>query len=161
MRSLLAVSFVVAALPVLAHGAERGSARATVGGKAVVIDYGRPELKGRDMLSQAKAGTPWRMGSDAATTLSTAANLSFGAVKVPAGEYVLRATKGENDAWAMNIHKKEATGAGEKVGDVALTTSKLDASVEAFTIDLTGTGKDGKLALKWGTTALGTSFTAE
>jgi hypothetical protein len=161
MRSLLAASLVVAAVPAFAHAAERGTAKATVAGKAVTIEYGRPELKGRDMLAQATVGTPWRMGADAATTLTTEAGLSFGATKVPAGEYVLRATKGEGDKWTMNVHKKGSSGAGEKVADVPLAPSKLDASVEAFTIDLTGSGKEGTLALKWGTTALGTRFTAE
>lgn len=159
MRSVFAVSLALAvAAPVLSHAAERGTAKANVGGKAVTIDYGRPELKGRDMLAQAQPGTPWRMGADAATTLVTETNLSFGAAKVPAGEYVLKATKGEGDTWTMNVHKK--TG-GDKVADVPLTVSKLEASVEAFTIDLAGTGKDGSLALKWGTTALGASFKAE
>ena len=161
MRALVAFSIVAAAVPALAQAAERGTAQATVAGKAVTIDYGRPELKGRDMLAQASVGTPWRMGSDAATTLTTAADLSFGALKVPAGEYVLRATRGEGDAWAMNVHQKTESGTGDKVADVPLKASKLDASVEAFTIDLAGQGKTGTLTLKWGTTALGTTFTAE
>jgi hypothetical protein len=159
MRSLLVASLVAAALPALA--AERGTARATVAGKAITIDYGRPELKGRDMLAQAQVGTPWRMGADAATTLATEAILSFGSAKVPAGEYVLRATRGEGDQWTMNVHRRAASGAGEKVADVPLSTSKLDASVEVFTIELTGSAQKGTLALKWGTTALGTTFSAE
>ena len=161
MRTLLVASLVVAAAPAFAHAAERGTAKVVVAGKTVSVDYGRPELKGRDMLAQAKVGTPWRMGADAATTLVTEADLSFGAAKVPAGEYVLRATKGEGDQWTVNVHKKEGGGTGDKVADVPLAPSKLDASVEAFTIDLTGAGKEGTLALKWGTTALTTRFTAE
>lgn len=161
MRALVIASMVAAVSPSLAHAAERGTASATVAGKAVSIEYGRPELKGRDMLAQAQVGMAWRMGADAATTLKSDANLSFGAVKVPAGEYVLRATKAAGDAWWLNVHEKGASGTGDKIADVPLATSKLDASVEAFTIDLAGKGKDGTLTLKWGTTALGTSFTAE
>lgn len=161
MRTLLVAAIAVAAVPALAHAAERGTAKATLAGKTVTIDYGRPELKGRDMLAQAQVGTPWRMGADAATTLVTETALSFGGTKVPAGEYVLRATKGEGGLWTMNVHAKGASGAGDKVADVPLAPSKLDASVEAFTIDLSGSGKDGALALKWGTTALSTRFKAE
>jgi hypothetical protein len=138
----------------------RGEAKATVAGKAVSIDYGRPSLKGRDMLGQAQVGQAWRMGADAATTLKTDADLSFGSVQVPKGEYTLTATKVAADQWQLNVLK--GTGADKtKVADVPLAASKADASVEQFTIDVTGSGDKGDLKLRWGTTVLGTSFTGK
>jgi hypothetical protein len=140
-----------------AQGA-RGEAKATVAGKAVAIDYGRPSLKGRDMLAQAQVGQAWRMGADAATSLKTEADLSFGGVQVPKGEYVLTATKVAADQWQLNVLK----GADKtKVADVPLTASKSDASVEQFTIDVTGSGDKGDLKLRWGTTVLAAPFTAK
>ncbi len=136
----------------------RGEAKATVAGKAVAIDYGRPSLKGRDMLAQAQVGQAWRLGADAATSLKTDADLAFGSVKVPKGEYTLTATKVAVDQWQLNVLAKEG---GAKVADVPLASSKGDASVEQFTIDVTASGDKGDLKLRWGTTVLGTSFTAK
>jgi hypothetical protein len=155
--ALLGAALFVAA-PVFAQNS-RGEAKATVAGKAVTIDYGRPSLKGRDMLGQAQVGQSWRMGADAATGLKTDADLSFGEVRVPKGEYVLTATKVAADKWQLNVLSKSEERA--KVADVPLTVSKLDASVEQFTIELKGDQDKGELVLRWGTTALGTSFTGK
>ena len=155
--ALAAVALCVAA-PVFAQGNPRGEAMAMVAGKAVAIDYGRPGLKGRDMLGQAQVGQAWRMGADAATGLKTDADLVFGAVTVPKGEYILKATKVAADQWQLNILSKADS---SKVADVPLATSKLPESVELFTIDVTGEKDKGELKLSWGSTALGTSFTAK
>lgn len=155
--ALAAVALSVAA-PVFAQMNPRGEAKATVAGKAVSIDYGRPSLKGRDMLGQAQVGQAWRMGADAATTLKTDADLSFGSVAVPKGEYILTATKVAADQWHLNVLAKADRA---KVADVPLAPGKLDASVEQFTIALKGEKDKGELELHWGTTALKTGFTGK
>ena len=154
---LLAV--VLAVSPNLVLAAERGLAKATVAGKAVTIDYGRPELKGRDMLAQAEVGKPWRLGADAETTLKTEANLKFGTVTVPKGDYVLTATKVADGQWQLNCAKSGAEKAA--LISVPLTSQKVDSSVEMFTIDLSGKGKDGEVLMRWGTTGLKATFTGQ
>ena len=139
---------------------ERGQAKITVSGKAVTIDYGRPSLKGRDMLAQAQVGQAWRMGANAPTTLRTEADLAFGAATVPKGEYVLTATKLAADKWQLNVLAKDDY--TRKLADVPLVAETLPASVEQFTIDLSAHGSNkGELRLRWGTTALKTAFTAK
>jgi len=138
---------------------ERGEAKATVAGKTVTIDYGRPSLKGRDMLAQAQVGQAWRMGASAATTLKTEADLTFGAASVPKGEYVLTATKLAADKWQLNVLAKDDH--TKKIADAPFTSETLPESVEQFTIDLTGEGSKGELRLRWGKTALKASFTAK
>jgi len=154
---ILAVA-LTAALPAFAHGADRGEAKAKVAGKAVTIDYGRPSLKGRDMLGQAKVGQPWRMGADSSTTLKTEADLQMGALAVPKGDYVLSATKVAEDKWELNLAK---SGDNAVLGSVPLVADKASDSVETFTIELTGKGDAGELVLKWGTTVLKTGFTGK
>jgi hypothetical protein len=157
-RIALAALAVAVAGPAFAQGNPRGEAKATVAGKAVSIDYGRPSLKGRDMLGQAQVGQAWRMGADAATSLKTYADLSFGSVAVPKGEYTLKATKVSADEWQLNFLKgTEST----KVADVPLAVHKLGQSVEEFTISLKGDKDKGELELQWGTTALKTAFTGK
>ena len=134
----LAAALAVAAVPAFAQS-PRGEAKAMLAGKAVSIEYGRPSLKGRDMLAQAAVGTPWRMGADAATKLKTDADLTFGAAAVPKGEYVLTATKVAADTWHLNVK-----GADQKiVAEIPLTAEAVAQSIEMFTIELTGVGDKG------------------
>ena len=156
-RLALLVLLSALAIPALAHGADRGAAKATVAGKAVAIDYGRPSLKGRDMLGQAEVGKAWRMGADDATTLKTDADLSFGGTVVPKGEYVLTATKVADGQWQLNVITKEKA----KVADVPLEVAKAPAAVETLTIELTGDKDKGTFTMSWGELALKTSFTGK
>ena len=157
-RMALAAVAVAVAGPAFAQGNPRGEAKATVAGKAVSIDYGRPSLKGRDMLGQAQVGQAWRMGADAATTLKTDADLSFGSVAVPRGEYVLKATKVEPDKWTLNVLNKADR---SKIADVPLAPARAEGSAEMFTVDLTGEGSTGEFRMQWGTTALKADFTGK
>jgi len=157
-RFALAALAVMVAGPAFAQGNPRGEAKAMVAGKAVSIDYGRPSLKGRDMLGQAQVGQAWRMGADTATGLKTDADLSFGTVVVPKGEYILTATKVAADQWHLNVLAKADRA---KVADIPLTPGKLDSSVEMFTIALEGEKDKGEFEMHWGTTALKAPFTGK
>ena len=134
----------------------RGEAKVTLAGKPIVVEYGRPSLKGRDMLGQAKVGDEWRMGADSATTLKTPLTLRFGATEVPPGEYVLKAKKVSDKEWALKVEPE-----GKAAVEVPLTASALDKSVEAFTIELAEEKGQGVFRMSWGTLALTTRFTAK
>ncbi len=159
-KRMWTVAVLALALPAFAQemSGARGEARALVGGKAVSIEYGRPSLKGRDMLAQAQVGQAWRMGSGDATTLKTDAELTFGTVHLQRGEYILTATRLDTQHWQLNVLAKADR---SKVADVPLTSEPLPQSVEQFTIELTGDGSKGELKLSWGTAALRSAFTAK
>jgi hypothetical protein len=136
----------------------RGEAKATLAGKSVAVEYGRPSLAGRDMLGQAKAGTPWRMGSGSPTSLKTDADLTFGTVALPKGSYILTAVKDEKGAWTVIATNPDTKA---KVAEVPLQSTTLKDSVEQFTIEITGKGSAGEFAMMWGTSKMAASFTAK
>jgi len=152
--SVLAVSLGLAAAAT-AQMNPRGEAKVTLAGKPIVVDYGRPSLKGRDMLGQAAVGDEWRMGADAATTLKTPVTLSFGSTNVPPGDYVLRAKKVSDTDWVLKLERD-----GKAAAEVPLTASPLDKSVEVFTIDLAEEKGQGVFRMSWGNLALAAPFTA-
>jgi Protein of unknown function (DUF2911) len=72
--------------------APRETVTASVGGKKVSIEYGRPALKGRtldQLMTQLPADRIWRTGIDQVTTINTETALLLGGKKVPAGKYTV------------------------------------------------------------------------
>ena len=137
---------------------QRGEAKATIASKSVAVEYGRPVLAGRDMLGQAKAGTPWRMGAGSPTSLKTEADLTFGAATLPKGSYILTAVKNDKGDWTVIATNPETKA---KVAEVPLTSTTLKAPVEQFTIEVTGKGNAGEFAMMWGTAKMAAPFTAK
>ncbi len=82
------VAMVLVIVPAGAQG-DRGKAQLTTPKGDIVVDYGRPQLKGRDPLTWQETGSYWRMGNNSVTTLSTPVDLVFGATKLPKGTYGL------------------------------------------------------------------------
>lgn len=161
--AVLSALLALAAVPALAQS-PRGEAKADVAGKGVKIEYGRPSLRGRDILAMAEVGRPWRLGADEATTLDTKADLAFDSIAVKKGHYILKATKLAEDRWVLNVHEPsndDRGSAGTKVADIPLNTSKLPESVEMLTLELKGDGSKGSFEMKWGTTSLQAAFTGK
>ena len=153
---------MLSCLPVLAHGQDRGMAETTVGGAKVSVEYGRPELKGRDMLGKMQPGAVWRVGANAATTLTTDASLNFGGKQLPLGKHTLLARLGEGGKWTLIASSKGAMQFEEaaKLGEIPLTLSEDKDSVEQLTITLSGQGNKGTIEIAWGTARLTGSFSA-
>ncbi|PYV44153.1 MAG: hypothetical protein DMG06_07550 [Acidobacteria bacterium] len=133
---------------------KRGEASLSIDGGRVSIDYGSPTLKGRDIESLIAPGEEWRMGADAATTLSTDVSLKFGNKVVSKGKYVLRAKLVAKEKWHLLIQKEDKS----TVVEVPLTYQKSDNPVEELTIKLEKQGSGGKFILEWGKFSLSTEF---
>jgi hypothetical protein len=156
-RAVTLAVLTLSAAPLLAQAPDgRGEATLTLSGKKATIEYGRPSLRGRDMLGQAKVGDQWRLGSNDPTRLTTEGALTFGAAVVPPGSYILKATRTSPEAWTLNVMN-----GGDTLVDVPLASGALSESVETFTIKLTADAQDksaGLLELLWGKTALRAPF---
>ena len=159
----VAVAVGLMFVPSFAQG-NRGKAELSAGGGKIVVDYGRPSLKGRDMLSQLKDGDSWRMGMNQATTLTTPVDLSFGATKIAKGSYSLFLGKaGQNFELVFNSQTGQWGTQHDKAKDlakVAMKSETVSSSVEAFTIELKEAPKGGTFSLSWGTTKLSADFEA-
>ncbi len=157
-----AVLSAVLAMPANAQPAggppARGKAEMKAGTGSITIDYGRPSLKGRDMLSQLQDGAFWRMGMNQATVLTTPVDLTFGSTKIAKGAYSLWLKKA-GDAFQLVFNSQTGQwgtqhDATKDVASVALTKAPLSSPVEAFTIELTPSANGGTLDLSWGATKL-------
>ncbi len=155
--SVLAILFL--AVIACAQGGDRGTAEATIKGKKISINYGRPQLKGRDLLSLAPVGTVWRLGMNQATQIETAAELDVAGTKVAPGKYSLWAKKVSDTEWHLCFHPK--TGIWglpvQKEGYVAelpLKQSTGASSVESFTISLADNKGKAGVKIEWGTLVL-------
>jgi hypothetical protein len=136
----------------------RGEAKAMVAGKSVAVEYGRPSLAGRDMLGQAKVGSPWRMGAGSPTSLKTDADLAFGTAMLPKGSYVLTAVKDEKGDWTVIATSPDGK---TKAAEVPLKSTTMKDPVEQFTIALGGNGNAGEFSMMWGKAKMSTSFTGK
>jgi len=142
----------------------RGMASATFGSVTVSINYGRPQLKGRDMLGQATDGMVWRMGMNEATEIKSDADLKFGETLIPKGSYSLWMKKVSADQWHLVFNKKTGIWghdhpAADDFAEAPLTMTTNPQSVETFTIELTATNEStGAIKAMWGTALLSTEF---
>jgi len=152
---------VLPAVPAFAQGG-RGKAELKAGTGSITVDYGRPSLKGRDMLSQLQEGSFWRMGMNQATVLTAPVDLMFGATKVAKGSYSLWLKKeGEKFVLVFNSQTGQwgtQHDPAKDVYSVAMKSETLSSTVEMFTIDLKEAGKGGVFSLSWGGTKLSADF---
>ena len=145
----------------------RGMTEVSLMGSKVSIDYGRPEMKGRDMLAMAPAGFVWRLGSNKSTTLMTDADLMFGDKMLAKGSYSAWVKHVDGDEWTLILNSEVgiwgAPGAKREndVLEVPLQHSVEDEMTERLTVDLMDMDGMGKLSIAWGTHRLVGSFSAK
>ena len=145
----------------------RGTASAMFGDKTVSINYGRPQLQGRDMLAQAADGMVWRMGMNEATEIKTSADLKFGATVIPAGQYSLWMKKVSGDNWELVFNKKTGIWghehpASDDFASVPMQMTAMPATVETFTIEVPAQDATaGAIVAKWSKASLSAAFTVQ
>ena len=136
----------------------------------IKVEYGQPHVRGRAGLPTelAKDGTVWRVGANAATTLTTEVDLTIGGAEVPKGAYSLYAVR-EGGKTLLIINKNTGQWGTEYDGSkdlarVPLTSRTAAESLESLQIALVpapsapNTAARGVLSIAWGTLALSTEW---
>src|SRR5437899_10858689 len=68
----------------------RDTVRAQLGGANLLVDYGRPHKRGREIWGRlVPYGQVWRTGANAATQFRTDSDLRIGDAAIPKGTYTL------------------------------------------------------------------------
>ena len=164
------LSAVVFALVVVsAYAANpRGTAKLTLNGKTVTVEYGKPSLNGRnveDLLGQLPAGEVWRMGADTSTTFTTSGDLKFGDVAIPKGVYSIWARKESDGGWKLVFNKKHGQwgtdhDAAQDFAAVPLSVEKQGAGKPAEKVEISMEHEKGagEFSVEWGTMELTATF---
>jgi hypothetical protein len=171
MRSLLLAALVVA--PALAAAQDnsgqpilspRDTTRATIGSAHLLVDYGRPSKRGRQIVGKLiPYDEIWRTGANAATTFVTDKDLVFGSTVVPAGTYTMYSFYQKSGPWLLVINKQTKQWGTEyhqeqDLARIPMTTTSVSPSVEKFVINIVPQGSGGAIQLVWDTTEGSATF---
>jgi len=159
--------------------AERGKAEATVNGKMVAVDYGRPSLKGRsvdELTAKLPEDRMWRAGMNQVTVLKTETDLMVGGQTVPAGKYSVYVHAPEKGEWSLVLNSTLGQPLGKvwaeapenmakepwpyfayakeiadkEVARVEMKSGQVNPPVDLFTIDLKAAGEGAVMRMSWG-----------
>jgi hypothetical protein len=143
----------------------RDTVRASVAGANLMVDYGRPSKRGRQIFGTTIVpyGEVWRTGANAATQFRTDKTLEIGGVTLPAGFYTLW-TVPSASGWKLLINSQTgqwgtAHDATKDLFQLPMATSTLPQSVERFTITVVPSAQGGTLNIDWDTTRASIPFT--
>jgi hypothetical protein len=130
-------------------------AEATIGGKHITIDYSAPSKRNRVIMGElVPYGKVWRTGANAATTLTTDADIMIGMVHLPAGKYTLYSIPNEKE-WTLIVNKQTGQWGtnydeAQDLGRIKMKVAPVKDTVETFAIGLEPTGPNrGMLTLTW------------
>jgi hypothetical protein len=146
----------------------RGTASATIKGKKISINYGRPHLGGHG-VSELPSGAVWRLGMNEATRIESTGDLAVGGKTLKAGTYTLWVKRTGENSWVLAFHPKTQGDNGRPlwgdppmtegyVAEVPLKMGKAPKSADLLTIGLTGSGGKARIRILWGTSVLSGSF---
>ena len=140
----------------------------TLAGKWIVIEYGRPYLKGRNLIGNiVRYGQMWRTGADEAPVLSTEGDLMIGELRVPTGRYSLFTIPGK-DHWTLVVNKvpnlmgRNGYNSQKDLGRVEMNVDMQAAVTEQFTIAIDKTTADrGVLKMSWASVVVSVPISAK
>jgi hypothetical protein len=158
-KTIATVLLVLLLAAVSGFAQDRGKAEATVKGKKITIDYGRPALQGRDMIGMAKAGQVWRLGMNEATEIQTNGTLVVGGKELKPGKYSLWAKKTGDTQWVLGFHPEtglwgDPAKTSGYIAELPLKLEKATSSAEQLNINVADKAGEAAITIRWGTSQL-------
>jgi len=145
----------------------RDTVEATVAGVDLIVDYGRPSKRGREIFGRVVPfDAVWRTGANAATQFRTSRALRVGEHTIPAGMYTLFTLPTAEGA-TLIVNRQTGQWGTEYDGSqdlvrLPLQVERLDEPVEMFTIAVEpAQGRSGTLVLTWDRTRWILPFTVQ
>jgi hypothetical protein len=134
----------------------RDTARATIGAASFTIDYGRPLVRGRELLGKLLPyDYVWRTGANAATQFTTSAPITLAGIRMAPGTYTLWTVPRRKGADLVVNTQTGQWGTeyddAHDLGIARMTADSLATLVEKFTIAITARdARHGDLTMEWG-----------
>ena len=132
----------------------RDTTRATVGGARLLVDYGRPSKRGRDIFPGLQAyGQVWRLGANEATHFTTDREIMIGGTRVPAGRYTLYAIP-DSARWTLIVNRQVGQwgttyNRAQDLARIPMSVRRLAAPVETLTVVIPSGRPRASFVVKW------------
>lgn len=132
-------------------------AKGSIGGTPVVVTFGSPKKRGRDILGNVVAyDRVWRTGANEATTIAFARDVAIGGQAVPAGTYSLWTIPGHDGTVQLIVNRQHGQwgtdyDAAQDLVHVPMHVATASTPREDFGIDVPGTGNTADLRMSWDT----------
>jgi hypothetical protein len=133
----------------------RDTVRGTIGAATLLVDYGRPSRRGRQIFgSLVPHDQVWRTGANAATTFVVGGPIQIGGQPLAAGTYTLYSLPSLN-GWTLIVNGQTGQwgteyAEGRDVLRVPMSLSRVEP-VETFRISVEGGASEGHLVFAWDT----------
>ena len=134
----------------------RDTASGTIGAATLLVDYGRPSRRGREIFGAlVPFDAVWRTGANAATTLVVGAPIEIGGKPLDAGTYTLYSLP-TRTGWTLIVNGQTGQWGTEYNQDrdllrVPLALSRPAAPLDTFTITVEPGSGDGSIVIGWDT----------
>lgn len=137
------------------RASKNGRLEAEIGGVPVVVEYGRPEVKGRKVFGGlVPYGEVWRTGADEATTLRLEAPAKIGDTVLEPEVYSLFTIPGEK-SWTFIVNEvARQWGAYDYDAKKDVVRVKVKPESHPMTEQLTFSAQPGHLVLTWAEVAV-------
>jgi len=146
-------------MPVDGRASPYDSATVQVGDQALLVCYGRPSARGREIFGGlVPYGRLWRTGANEPTIIHVPFTAEIAGVRVDPGSYSLYTEPGQ-DQWTIIVNRATAQWGHEssytaeiqaqEVGRGTVPTERLDQHVEQFTIRGESDGAGAHMVVQW------------